>query len=49
MDCRGGNTADHDEEVESAEWFRLEGAESILAYPTEKEIVRKTRELLGNA
>jgi len=47
MDFRGGNTSDHDGEVEAADWFRLEGAETLLAYPTEKEIVRKARELLG--
>lgn len=46
MNCRGGNTADHDDEVEAAEWFPLEQAETLMAYPTEKEMVRKARGLL---
>lgn len=47
MNCRGGNTADHDDEVEAADWFPLEQVETIMAYPTEKEMVRKARGLLG--
>jgi 8-oxo-dGTP pyrophosphatase MutT (NUDIX family) len=47
MDYRGGDTADHDEEVEAAAWFPLEEAEALTVYPTEKEIVQKARELLN--
>ena len=46
MNYLGGDTADHDEEVEAAAWFPLEEAETLTAYPTEKEIVQKARELL---
>ncbi len=47
MNCHGGSTADHDDEVEAADWFPLEEAETLMAYPTEKEMVRKARGLLG--
>ncbi len=46
MTYRGGNTADHDDEVEAADWFPLEQAETLMAYPTEMEMVRKARGLL---
>jgi ADP-ribose pyrophosphatase YjhB (NUDIX family) len=46
MNYRGGDTADHDEEVEAAAWFPLEEAEALTVYPTEKVIVQKARELL---
>ncbi|MBI3610484.1 MAG: NUDIX hydrolase [Nitrospirae bacterium] len=46
MDYRGGDTADHDAEVDAAEWFPLDQAETAMIYPTEKEIVRKAGELL---
>ncbi len=46
MNYRGGNTADHDNEVEAADWFPLERAETLMAYPTEMEMVRKARGLL---
>jgi ADP-ribose pyrophosphatase YjhB (NUDIX family) len=47
MKFRGGNTDDHDDEVEAAAWFPLEDAAAIMVYTTEKDIVRKARELLG--
>jgi ADP-ribose pyrophosphatase YjhB (NUDIX family) len=47
MEFRGGDTADHDEEVEAAAWFPLEEAEALTVYPTEKEIVQKARKLLN--
>ncbi len=46
MNYHGGSTADHDDEVEAADWFPLEQAETLMAYPTEKEMVRKARGLL---
>ena len=46
MNYRGGDTADHDDEVEAAAWFPLEEAEAMTVYPTEKEIVQKARDLL---
>jgi len=46
MNYRGGDTADHDEEVETAAWFPIAEAEAAMVYPTEKEIVRKARDLL---
>ena len=49
MNCLGGDTSDHDEEVEAAAWFPLEEAEALTVYPTEKKIVQKARELLKTA
>ncbi|HEY4485901.1 MAG TPA: NUDIX hydrolase [Nitrospiria bacterium] len=46
MSFQSGDTADHDQEAEEAAWFPLEEAESLMRYPTEKEIVRKVREIL---
>lgn len=48
MDYCGGDTADHDDEVEAAAWFPLEEAEALTSYPTEKEIVQKARNLLNS-
>lgn len=47
MSYLGGNTDDHDGEVEAAAWFPLEEAVAFMVYPTEKQIVRKVRDLLG--
>ncbi|HUK56553.1 MAG TPA: NUDIX hydrolase [Nitrospiria bacterium] len=46
MNYRGGDTTDHDQEVEDAAWFPLDAAEAATVYPTEKEIVQKARDLL---
>jgi 8-oxo-dGTP pyrophosphatase MutT (NUDIX family) len=42
----GGDTKDHDEEVEEARWIPLEDAEKELTYPAEREMVARAREYL---
>ena len=49
MSFQSGDTADHDQEAEEAAWFPLDQAESMLRYPTEKEIIRKAREMVKTA
>jgi 8-oxo-dGTP pyrophosphatase MutT (NUDIX family) len=48
MSYAGGTTENHDHEVEAADWFPLEEAVDFMAYPTEKDIVRKVRNQLGS-
>ena len=42
-----GSTADHNWEVESAEWFPIHEALKKLSYRGDKEIVEKAREMLA--
>jgi 8-oxo-dGTP pyrophosphatase MutT (NUDIX family) len=37
----GGDTADHDDEVEEARWIGLKEAERKLTYPAEREMVAR--------
>jgi 8-oxo-dGTP diphosphatase len=41
-----GNVNDHDQEVEEARWFEIHEAIDMLAYESEKKMVRKARELI---
>jgi len=42
-----GDPADHDHEVTDARWIALDQAEAMLAHPSERNILRRARELLG--
>jgi 8-oxo-dGTP pyrophosphatase MutT (NUDIX family) len=42
----GGDTSHHDWEVERVDWFPIDEAIRIAAYRTEKEILRKAKDLL---
>ena len=46
MRKRGGRFEDRDAEMDAVRWFPLETAEQAAAFPTERELVRKARELL---
>jgi 8-oxo-dGTP pyrophosphatase MutT (NUDIX family) len=39
----GGDTADHDDEVEEARWIGLSEAEATLTHPGEREMVQRAR------
>jgi len=43
-----GSTADHDDEVDYARWFKIGEAESALNYKSEKEIMDKARKMIEN-
>jgi 8-oxo-dGTP pyrophosphatase MutT (NUDIX family) len=45
---RSGRVADHDDEVEAAEWIPLEDAPERLAYPSEREIAGAALSTLGH-
>ena len=40
-DYRGGDTADHDHEVDDARWMPLERARTELSYPGERRIIER--------
>lgn len=42
----GGSTADHNDEVDGAEWFPISEALQVLSYKGDREIVRKAAEML---
>lgn len=42
----GGNTADHNREVDSAEWFPIDEALLKITYKGEKDILLKAKEML---
>ena len=42
-----GSTDDHDHEVEEARWIPLAEAEKSLAYPGEREMIARARQLLS--
>ena len=46
LECLGGNTADHDTEVEEARWFPIEEAGQWLTYKNEREALGKAAVLL---
>ncbi len=46
-DYVSGSTDDHDHEVEEARWVALAEAEKALAYPGEREMIARARELLS--
>ena len=39
-----GDVSDHDQESEEARWFEIDQAIKVLAFESEKEVVRKARE-----
>jgi ADP-ribose pyrophosphatase YjhB (NUDIX family) len=43
----GGDTADHDHEVEDARWWPLDDAVGRLTYPSERGIMEKAKERLS--
>lgn len=43
---RGGRFADRDRELDAVRWFSLDEAEAHVAYPNEREMVRRARERL---
>jgi 8-oxo-dGTP pyrophosphatase MutT (NUDIX family) len=49
MKCLGGDTAGHDWEVEEVAWFPLDAAIKAAAYRTEKDILRKAKEILSGS
>lgn len=46
MKCIGGKTDDHDHEVEEAGWFPLEEALKKLSYKSERDIMKKARDMI---
>jgi 8-oxo-dGTP pyrophosphatase MutT (NUDIX family) len=46
LECLGGDTADHDTEVEEARWFPIEEAGQRLTYKNEREALEKAAVLL---
>jgi 8-oxo-dGTP pyrophosphatase MutT (NUDIX family) len=46
FEYRGGDTADHDHEVEQARWIELTEAQTALTYETEREMVARALERL---
>lgn len=49
MQYRSGEVDDHDHEVEEARWFEITQAIELLAFESEKEVVRKAREQIPSA
>jgi 8-oxo-dGTP pyrophosphatase MutT (NUDIX family) len=45
---RGGDPADHDDEVQEARWMALAEARAALSYETEREIVGRALAALGS-
>ena len=46
-DYVSGSTDDHDHEVEEARWIPLAEAEKSLAYPGEREMIARARQVLS--
>ena len=46
MEWLGGDTADHDDEVEEVRWFPLEDALRMLTYKNEREMLEKAMSLI---
>jgi 8-oxo-dGTP pyrophosphatase MutT (NUDIX family) len=44
----GGDVADHDHEVNQARWAPIAEAESMLAFESERNVVRRARDLLAS-
>jgi 8-oxo-dGTP diphosphatase len=43
-----GSTDDHDHEVDEAKWFPIDEALKKMSYKSERDIVLKAKEMLGN-
>ncbi len=46
LECRGGNIADHDDEVEEARWFPLDEAVTTLTHKNERDMLEKAVSLI---
>jgi len=46
MRFMSGSTEDHDHEVEEARWFRIEDAIALINYKSEREILKKAKEMI---
>lgn len=44
---RGGRFADRDRELDAVRWFSLDDAEAHVAFPNEREMVRRARDRLA--
>ena len=44
-----GDVADHDHEVHEARWAEIGDAHDALAFPNEKRVVARAREMIANA
>jgi 8-oxo-dGTP pyrophosphatase MutT (NUDIX family) len=49
MQHTGGDSDNHDAEVDEVEWFPIEDAIRNASYPTERDILKKARDMIGNA
>ncbi|HSX57977.1 MAG TPA: NUDIX domain-containing protein [Candidatus Saccharimonadales bacterium] len=46
MEYTSGNIADHDWEMEDAQWLEIDKVEEKLSYKTDKQVFQKAQELL---
>jgi 8-oxo-dGTP pyrophosphatase MutT (NUDIX family) len=46
LECLGGDTADHDDEVEEVRWFPLSDAVQMLAHKNERDVLEKAVRLI---
>ncbi len=46
MKFLGGNTADHDNEVDEARWYPMDDALKTLSFKSEREIMHKAKEMI---
>ncbi len=46
---KSGDTRDHDHEVNEARWIEIGDAIKMLAFKSEKEIVRRAKEMIGQS
>lgn len=49
LEYRSGNVEDHDHEVAEARWVEIGEAVETLAFNSEKDVVEKARNLIGDA
>jgi 8-oxo-dGTP pyrophosphatase MutT (NUDIX family) len=47
MEPTGGDLADHDHEFEDVRWFEVAEAESLLRFPTERDILARALPVAG--
>lgn len=46
LECLGGDTAEHDDEVEEVRWFTLDEAVRTMTYKNEREMLEKAVSLI---
>jgi 8-oxo-dGTP pyrophosphatase MutT (NUDIX family) len=49
LEYRDGDVADHDDEVEDARWVSLEDGKEMLAFESERKVLRQAEERLQSA